>query len=48
LENADKEGRRVREMAITNVKLSCPYAPCHKDVFGREIYLQFFVKLGTP
>jgi hypothetical protein len=35
-------------MAVTNVTLSCPYAPCHEDVYGREIYLHLFEKLGTP
>jgi hypothetical protein len=48
LEKADKEGRRAREMAVTNVTLSCPYAPCHEDVYGREINLHLFVKLGRP
>jgi len=33
-------------MALTSVKLSCPYAPYHKDVYGREIYFHLFVKLG--
>ena len=35
-------------MAVTNVRLSCPYAPCHEDVHGREIYLHLFVKLVRP
>jgi hypothetical protein len=46
LEKADKEERRAREMAVTDVTLSCPYAPYHEDVYGRETYLQLFVKLG--
>jgi hypothetical protein len=36
LEKADK-GWKAREMTATNVTLSFPYAPCHEDVYGREL-----------